>query len=75
VAFELKGIIMASSLKKKLPDAHFGKAHNTPMDWEKYESDDDAGDEEMDETPADVKGMLGFDPKRKAKPTVKKKGK
>lgn len=62
-----------SSLKKKLPVAHFGKANHTPMNWEDHESDDDDSDDEMEHTPKDVKAMLGFDPKRK--PVVKKKAK
>jgi hypothetical protein len=58
---------MTDKLKKKLPDAHFGKAHNKAMNWEHLESDDDADDDEMEVTPKDVKGMLGFDPKKKTK--------
>ncbi len=64
---------MSSNLKKKLPDVHFGKANHKPMNWADHESDDDADDEEMEHTPKDVKAMLGFDPKTKAK--VKPKGK
>jgi hypothetical protein len=63
------------SLKNKLPHVHFGKANHTPMNWEEHESDDDADDNEMDETPKDVKAMLGFDPKKvkaKVKAKVKK---
>ena len=53
-----------AKLKVTLPNVHFGKAHNKPMDWEHMESEDDAGDDELDVTPADVTGMLGFDPKK-----------
>lgn len=47
-----------------LPQAHFGTAHHKPMEWEQFESDDDADDNEMAKTPKDVVDMLGFDPKK-----------
>lgn len=64
-----------AKLKNQLPDVHFGKAHNKPMNWEAHESDDDADDNEMDETPKDVKAMLGFDPKKMKTTKTVKKGK
>lgn len=64
---------MAVSLKKVLPNAHFGKADHKQMHWEDLESDDDADDIELKHTPKDVVGMLGFDPKKKS--VLKKKPK
>lgn len=62
---------MAVNLKKALPKAHFGKANHDHMNWEDHESDDDADDVELKHTPKDVVGMLGFDPKKKLKTSIK----
>jgi hypothetical protein len=45
-------------------DATFGNADELP-DWRKtaIENDTDPDDEDMEETPADVIAILGFDPK------------
>lgn len=61
-------------LKKHLPNAHFGKANHEKMDWTKHEDHTPDNDEELTETPNEVKRMLGFDPK-KVKSVPKKKGK
>ena len=43
-----------------LPDAHF--EGSTGEEWKDFD-EVDPDDEELDETPADVVMMLGFDPK------------
>ncbi len=47
--------------KIDLPDVHF-EGHNDPEAWRNVD-EEDPDDEELDETPADVIMMLGFDPK------------
>ena len=54
--------------KHHFPNTHFGNNHSeNPPDWrnvlrnEKHKDDD----EELERTPDDVVGMLGFDPKEK----------
>jgi len=44
---------------------HFGGVDAPLPDWRKADTDadDDPDDEELDETPADVLMILGFDPK------------
>lgn len=61
------------SKKPTLPKVHFGKANHKEMDWTKHHSDDNADDDELEETPKDVKAMLGFDPKKKTKTKTKTK--
>ena len=46
----------------ELPDAHFGSAGAALPDWREDDFDDDDSDEVLEETPADVVEMLGFDP-------------
>jgi hypothetical protein len=41
---------------------HVGVVDETPFDWRKQPVPFDPDDEELDETPSDVIGMLGFDP-------------
>lgn len=48
-----------------LPDAHFGTA-TTPLPEVSADDGDDPDDEELPETPPDVRLMLGFDPKDEA---------
>jgi hypothetical protein len=45
-------------------DIYFGDADSTLPDWRAVDVDldDDPDDELLDETPADVVAMLGFDP-------------
>lgn len=44
-------------------DVHFGSVGASPMDWRKLKPDDqDADDDQLAETPNDVKELLGFDP-------------
>jgi hypothetical protein len=47
----------------ELPKVYFGKVNDKKVDWRKFE-EEDPDDEEMEETPDDVKGILGFDPKK-----------
>lgn len=44
-----------------LPNVRFGKQTENKVKW-KNKPDDDPDDEQLDETPDDVIGMLGFDP-------------
>jgi len=47
-----------------IPGVHFGEVGEEPVDWRKSVDDQDLDDdEELDETPKDVVGILGFDPK------------
>jgi hypothetical protein len=46
-----------------LPDARFGAGDVKPIDWRNVPDEADADDEELTKTPADVVGLLGFDPK------------
>jgi hypothetical protein len=48
-----------------LPDVHFGKVGEKPIDWRSKPLSivDDDDDELLDVTPEDVVGILGFDPK------------
>jgi len=46
-----------------LPDVHFGPIGDPPTDSTLLSDEDDPVDEELDETPADVIAILGFDPK------------
>ena len=53
--------------KAVLPQAHFGTHKQNKIKWQDDESSDDADDVELKRTPKDVVGMLGFDPKKKAR--------
>lgn len=47
-------------------DVHFGSTEEREVKWredEALDAEEDPDDEELDETPADVIAMLGFDPK------------
>jgi hypothetical protein len=55
-----------SSLKDKLPNAHFGPVNKKPVNWQKVHIKD-PDDEELRSTPRSVKAMLGFDPKKEAR--------
>lgn len=48
---------------KQLPEARFGDASQEvdDLEWEEYD-EEDPDDEELEQTPADVVEMLGFDP-------------
>jgi hypothetical protein len=50
-------------MKIQLPQAHFGKVGNKPVNWRKSKDTVDVDDEELAKTPDDVLKMLGFDPK------------
>lgn len=45
-----------------LPDVHFGAIDAPKADWKAVDVED-PDDEELEETPASVIAMLGFDPK------------
>ena len=46
------------------PEVFFGSVDSPLPDWRAdEEDDDDPDDEELEQTPADVVGVLGFDPK------------
>jgi hypothetical protein len=45
-----------------LPDAHFGTATSPLPELSTDEPEDGGDDDDLDETPADVVAMLGFDP-------------
>lgn len=44
-----------------IPRVRFGNVDPATTDW-RDAPDDDPDDEQLDETPSDVVGMLGFDP-------------
>ena len=46
----------------QMPNVFFGSPESEPIDWKKF-PDLDADDEEMQETPASLIAVLGFDPK------------
>jgi hypothetical protein len=46
-----------------LPDIYFGQVGEPGVDWREVADDFDPDDEELEETPADVVLLLGFDPK------------
>ena len=45
-----------------MPDIHYGKVKEEPVDWRVLSDVDDPDDEELQSTPEDVIGILGFDP-------------
>lgn len=46
-----------------IPDAHFGSVKKQQSNWRSAADDDSEDDDEpLAKTPADVTGMLGFDP-------------
>lgn len=47
----------------KLPKVHYGKVGSKPKNWRDEKPEFDPDDEELQDTPADVLKMLGFDPK------------
>ncbi len=51
-------------MSEKIPEAHF-VGEEVPIDWRLRLADeaDEDDDEELDETPEEITGMLGFDPK------------
>ena len=51
-------------MSEKIPIAHF-VGEEIPTDWRLRLADEDGedGDEELYETPEEITGMLGFDPK------------
>lgn len=51
-------------MKQKLCVAHFGQVSQAPVDWRtRLANEEDVDDDVLPEkTPADVVGMLGFDP-------------
>lgn len=47
----------------QLPNAHYGKANDKPLDWRKHPDKSHDDDAELKDTPKSVQKMLGFDPK------------